>query len=528
MLVVYEELKELQEFYKVKVENPILVLAENNHWFIKEFHKKQSIYMGYWVEKKEGIFKVISDIELQEEIESIKIINTKSAELYLRDGNVVKIYLNKGKLHLESIKPFFLTIYFDVRKLYSVFNKEIPYSFLPSTNVFYIQFVNTEENFDLYFKINFEGNLQLINEFIEEDFEFDKNRNAKEWKFKILKALRGYISKIVVEVEDLLDYFGGIDIEIQHPLKKFLFSRILSLYNGEKFRAGLFWFPQRWFRDELLTLIFLNFNKDILEIKRKILNFYLNNLAEIWDKNKEENFLKTADTFLLLINSLDNKAIKDNYDLLIKYLKIWENDFKKEIITLPPKSTWMDTKNRINAFEIDMMYLSALEKLNLIDEYKKYKTLLKARIFSNSYPGNEILSPNLFLGYFFCKSFFEEYEWLQYFDKIIEKFYLEWGGFSSENKESKEFHKVHTGEDPRSYHSGDSWFWINNIASYALREISYKKYEEIINKIKEASLKNLLKMGTLGYMSELSSAKELRFEGCPVQLWSLSSLYLSI
>jgi len=29
-------------------------------------------------------------------------------------------------------------------------------------------------------------------------------------------------------------------------------------------------------------------------------------------------------------------------------------------------------------------------------------------------------------------------------------------------------------------------------------------------------------------MSELSSAKELRFEGCPVQLWSLSSLYLSI
>lgn len=531
MIVVYQELKEIPEFYKIDIEDPILVLIENNHWFIKQFKENRSIYMGYWVEKKDGIFKVVSDIEFRDEIERIEIIDTKTAQLYLKDGNIIKIYLNSGKLFLEGIKPFFLTIYLDVRELYSTVDIKTHYSFIPTTDGFYVQFINPDRKFELYFKLFFEGNLQLINSFTEKEFEFDKIRNSNYWKFNILEAFKGYVSKITLEVEDLLKNFENIESENiaeGHPLKKFLLKRIISLYDGEKFRAGLFWFPQRWFRDELLTLIFLNFNNEITKIREKILNFYIKNIESIWDKNREEDYIKTADTFPLLINALDAKNIRKNYDLLITYLKMWQKEFLKDIITLVPKSTWMDTKNRVNAFELDMIYLRALEKLRLFDEYKRYVTLLKAKIYSNIYPENELISPNLFLGYFFNKTFFEEYEWLQYFDKIIEKFYLNWGGFSTEEKNSKYFYEYHTGEDPKSYHSGDSWFFINNVALFVLRELSFKKYEEIINKIKEASLKNLLKMGSLGYMSELSSAKELKFEGCPVQLWSLSSLYMSL
>lgn len=528
MKVVYKELPENLDWSKVDVLDPILVLVNGKHWFLKSFSKK-SIYMGYWFEKDNEFYKLISDINFLEEIEKIEIIDEKSATLYSKDNNIININLEDNSLNIQAIKPIFLEIYFDGRKLYSNINEGQIYNFIPGQKSFYLNFFQSKENFSLNGLIEFDGDLQFINEFSEEIFDFDKERNSNFYKFKILKAFRGYINQIKITPD--FKNRNKIEFEFQEEisaLKKFVLKRVLSLYDGEKFRAGLFWFPQRWFRDELLTLIFLDFEKNLEFIKEKISKYYLENLDLIWDKNKEKESIISADTLLLLINFLDQKTIKENQQLLLSYLKKWEENFLKGELKLPPKSTWMDTKSREEAFEIELMYLKALEKLNLIDELKKYKVFLKSKIFSNYYPKQELYSPNIFLGYYFYKNFFEEYEWLKIFDEVIKNYYLEWGGFSTENKNSPDFISYHTGENSLSYHSGDSWFWINNLALFILKNFSYQKYEEYIKKIQEASLTNLFKLGSLGYMSELSSANELKSEGCPVQLWSISSLYLCL
>ena len=525
MNVIYKELKEHPEYFKVNVLNPILVLAQNNHWFIKSFPENTSIYMGYWIEKDRNFYKIISDIKFQEEIEEIEIINPQKSHLILKDGNIIKIFLENNEFHLESLKPVFVIIDFDIRKLYSTINEGQIYNFIPNSSSFFIHFSQIKENFELDLLINFEGDLKLINKFNEKEFKFDKDRNSSSFRFNILNGFQGYLTNFVLKVED----FNNNLIEIEDTnisIKDFIIKRILSLFSSNKLRAGLFWFPQRWFRDELITLMFTNSDKNIKDIQKVILDFYLNNLEKIWDKNKEDDYIKTADTLPLIINTLDQSLLEKNKKILIDFLREWEKEFIKEITKLPPKSTWIDTKDRENAIEVDVMYLKALERLGLVEEYKKYKTILKAKIYSNLYPQNEIISPNIFIAYFIDKNLFEEYEWIKIFDEVIEKHYLNWGGFSSKDKNDPNFYWYHTGENGLSYHNGDSWFWINNLGAYVLSKINYKKYEKIIEKIKYASLTNLLKIGALGYMSELSSAKEFRAEGCPVQLWSISSLYL--
>ena len=517
--VKYLELKE-EKFFEFQPINPIIGLIAYNHWFLKSF-KEKSKYFGYWVELKNGIYKIISDILINEDIEEIEVINPAAVNLIV-SNNKIKIYLDEESLNLEVISsPIFVTLLIDCRKLYSDINFGNIYKVIPNTGYYFVNFVQDFEKYELNFKIVYEGNLKFINEPIDIEYDYDLKRNSPFYKFTILKGFEGYITKLKIIYEDKEK---SKIITSNHPnaFKKFILDRILSLYHPQKgFKAGLLWFPERWFRDELLTLLFLN--KELPE-KEDIMKFYLENLENIWNKNKLENSILSADTFLLIINNLDDILIEKNKNKLIKFLVEWEKLFN--IHNLPAKSTWMDTLNRTRAIEIDFLYYNTLRKLRLVERSAEFKMILKSNIFLKIYPENELYSPNLFIGYFLAKDFFEEYEWLSFFDLIIRKFYLRWGGFSTKSIDDPEFYKFHTGEDPKSYHSGDSWFWINNLGAYILQNLSYRKYEQYINKIKEASFKNLFSMGVLGYMSELSSAEELRYEGSPIQLWSLSSLYL--
>ena len=102
----------------------------------------------------------------------------------------------------------------------------------------------------------------------------------------------------------------------------------------------------------------------------------------------------------------------------------------------------------------------------------------------------------------------------------MKKLWLPWGGISSVDKRSPLFHKLHTGEISDSYHNGDSWFWINNLTAIVLHRFGKKKYSFYINKIAEASSKEILKMGAIGHHAELSDAQKLSSKGCLSQAWS--------
>ncbi len=523
--VRYLELKDLEEYFEFEPTNPIIGLVMHNHWFIKSFNEK-SIYFGYWIEINNSAYKLISDIEISEEIKEIEVVNNREVNI-ITDSSRIKIYLDEEGLNITSINPIFISIFLDCRKLYSNADEGNIYRVIPDSNKYYINFKQEFEKYELNFFIYYEGNLRFINDLKQIEFDYDLKRNSAFYRFKILKGFEGYITKLKIFSENKNKILPIVS-NTENPFKKFILDRILSLYNPDNgFKAGLPWFPQRWFRDELWTLLFLEKNSlEDLSLKENILEFYLNNLEKIYEKNKENDYIQAADTFLLIVNNLDDIKLIENAVKLKEILSNWEQTFN--LNNLPAKSTWMDTLNRKRAIEIDFLFYSALKKLKLENKALEFKTILKSHIFTKSYPKEELYSPNLFLAYFISKDFFEEFEWFNFFDIIIEKYYLNWGGFSTKEKDSENFYKKHTGEDPSSYHSGDSWFWINNIGAYVLYNLSYRKYEKYIEKIKEASIINILKMGVLGYSSELSSAENLKYEGSLIQLWSLSSFYLLI
>jgi len=70
------------------------------------------------------------------------------------------------------------------------------------------------------------------------------------------------------------------------------------------------------------------------------------------------------------------------------------------------------------------------------------------------------------------------------------------------DKKIKFFISEHTGENNESYHNGDSWFWINNLAAICLYRLDRKKYKKYIDKIIEASTKEILWQGAIGHHAE--------------------------
>ncbi len=118
-------------------------------------------------------------------------------------------------------------------------------------------------------------------------------------------------------------------------------------------------------------------------------------------------------------------------------------------------------------------------------------------------------------------------EWEVCFNNILPKLWLEWGGLSTIDVSSPYFCDGYSGENPKSYHNGDSWFWINNLAAMVLYRINKRKFKRYIDKIVKASTQEILWGGMIGHHAELSSAKELRSEGCLSQAWS-SAMYVEL
>jgi glycogen debranching enzyme len=111
-------------------------------------------------------------------------------------------------------------------------------------------------------------------------------------------------------------------------------------------------------------------------------------------------------------------------------------------------------------------------------------------------------------------------EWETCFDNTLKELWCEWGGLTTISKKDFLFHENHTGEKPGSYHNGDSWFWINNLAGIVLTDLNKEKYHSYIKKILEASTKEILFSGAAGYHAELSSASSLKSQGAICQSFS--------
>ena len=100
-----------------------------------------------------------------------------------------------------------------------------------------------------------------------------------------------------------------------------------------------------------------------------------------------------------------------------------------------------------------------------------------------------------FLAYYFYPDLFLKSDWEIIFDNALMHLRTSWGGISSLSYKDVEFKENYTGENNLSYHRGDSWYWINNIAAIALQDLNNKKYRRDISKLMMTSTYDILKNG---------------------------------
>jgi len=271
----------------------------------------------------------------------------------------------------------------------------------------------------------------------------------------------------------------------------------------------------------------------------------------------------------------DLTYIRDRLKFSIKM--ILKNHSKDGLIYNDKLETWMDTYNSESfehdfrdgaRIEIQALFLSMLQLLNMLENYmtnryvkkndkmvrvvktemdsvemeQKMKTIVREKFLriidgkthlNDGFEGSlsEVARPNVFLAYYIYPDLLSKNEWMQVFDDAMPKLWCEWdmgegikgGGLSTIDKTHTLYQPYYTGVDNKSYHRGDSWFFINNISAIAMYRLDKELYNEQILKIVNSSSQDILYWGFIGYASELASSGWFKSGGCLAQTWSVAT-----
>ena len=255
--------------------------------------------------------------------------------------------------------------------------------------------------------------------------------------------------------------------------------------------------------------------------KSQRVNDYLKNCSLIIRKKENEchHFIYEIENSLeKSLNGLLKFHTKDNFEVNNR-LETWmdtefENDVREGI------------RIEMQALRLNMYRL--MLELTQNNKYKILENLLKNKIRQKFWNGKALadglndftIRPNIFIAAYAYPELLTNKEWEICFDNALKALWLDWGGLATIDKNNPLFANESTGENIKSYHRGDSWFWINNLAALTMSRINRNKFQKYIKRIIEASTEEILWKGCIGCHSELSDAKELSSKGCFNQAWS--------
>ena len=270
-----------------------------------------------------------------------------------------------------------------------------------------------------------------------------------------------------------------------------------------------------------------------------------------WIKQSKLAGAKNIKEYIKRCNSIISKKEKEYFELLYEV----ENSLDKSINGLlkfhtkdgldfnEAKETWMDTdfggdgrkgaRIELQALRLNMYKLGF--ELTQNHKYKILENTLRIKVRQEFWNGKTLadglddwtIRPNLFIASYIYPELLNQKEWEACFENALKSLWLNWGGLSTIDKANKLFTETHTGENNKSYHRGDSWYWLNNLAAIQLNKINNKKFNKQIQRIISASTEDILWNGCIGCASELSSAKELTPQGCFSQAWS-NAMYMEM
>ena len=335
--------------------------------------------------------------------------------------------------------------------------------------------------------------------------------------------------------------------------------------------AGLPWFFQFWARDELIAVHGLVIAEQYALVK-EILFWYVDRIDAGADGRLPNRVppagLGSADAAGWLwkrvgdfIMRLDRKGILKGYftqEELGRLAQTAERSLRdllghhveEGLVRNGPGETWMDTHGGVGdvragvRIEVQSLTLASLDTCDLLCRLSKRtfpkelrafqkelskkvrEVLFQDNVLHDGFDGalDRTLRPNVFIAAYLTPSLLSKKEWMLTFDVALKSLWLDWGGLASIAKDHPWYQPKYTGNNDRSYHRGDSWYWVNNLAAIAMRRVDPIKYRDRVNRLRDASVHDLLWLGISGHASEVSSAEAQRAEGCLAQAWSAATL----
>ncbi len=557
--------------------SPGFILTNNAGSFACFSAKPASKFEGFFASSGSEVFRIIESIVLPGEVKELanRFYCVERKKGSLKESFFVPHYYNS--LCYELPKKSSFDVFLDFRKAYDFRQWGRFYRAYEKGKTIVVEFVKKTdaredkrsgvEEFSIYLAIRTDGSHKKVGEWVKRDYEADRARNSASERYvynsfsiNASKAVFSVASSESASVSEANYIFSNLD-SLKRQLKSHYsgsgsiecnaaINAFESLTTKKGIYAGLPWFFQEWGRDTLVSLpaahkylrksIVLSYIRSIGNDGR-IPNVIPHFKGSPLGSSDAVGWLFLRAKELYEEDAFTESEQKELTSTLKKSLLQQQKNYGKDgMIFSGRNETWMDTSYSDGGregfpIEIQALTLAAYDLLWLLTKDKKAKeqeTAMAAVVRKQFWngrclkdlAGDSTIRPNIFIAAYAYPQLLAKKEWEACIDNILPHLWLDWGGLSSIDRNHPLFQPNYTGEDNRSYHRGDSWFWINNLAAIVMHRLNKKKYGSYIKKIKSASVKDLLWNGAAGCCSELSSASQQRAEGCLNQAWSCSTL----
>jgi len=540
-----------------------------------------SRYKGFYFFKKDW-FKTVHSIKTDKEVKSIANYFSHVEKLSsIRESYFLP--LERKSLVYQTNKEHACNLIIDCKKMFDNSDHGRHYSHEKNGKRLIVKYEKKEgDKYSLFIVISGFQTFTQIEKWEKEEHSFDKRRNSHPWENYVYNFGRFFGDKLIItsssdkkeaieENEFVVKNLDKLKQEKINSLKLIkkkeisqaaAYNSLLQLKGNDYFYAGFPWFLQYWSRDMLVSLGTLIKEEDFSTTKEILFTYLKQITADGRLANRiPASELASADSIGWLwkrisdfLHALRGKKIVDKYvdssefklikEKLEKNIELLEKyHCEHGLLFSKAKETWMDTTDiagtdtRLGArIEMQAMLLkmySLAHELTGKQIYQKKENDLKQKVLSLFFTGKILKDgaldatqrPNIFIAHYIYPDLLGSNVWKIVFQNNLERTWLEWGGLSSMSKQHPLFQSFHTGEDNRSYHRGDSWFWINNLAAISLIKVDKKYFSDYVKKIKKASEEEILWHGFIGAHAEISSASKMESFGCWNQLWS-NAMYL--
>jgi len=542
-----------------------------------------SKFQGFFAEISGSLFKVVESLSPPQE--RIEAVENKADSAAFRHSTFTESYSmpkSKNSLVYQLSRELPVELFLDIRKADDFRQWGRNYDSYFRDGTFIVEFTKKTDSredgssgkkeFTVAVAIRHDGTITGKNDWVKRDYGLDRKRNSASERY-VYHAATITASNIVISVSGSAEkaareaglVFGAMarlkeEAKAAYPrltaknevaLASAMASIALKkLETKTGMYAGLPWFFQEWARDELVSCAALG-----VQYKRRIVLKHLNRILEDGRLPNVETGTyagspsSSADSIgwlfkraseLVEERALPNAevkkvevALKKSIDCLLK------NHCRNGFVTNTRNETWMDTDYNDDGrqgvcIEIQALQLNMYRLMHKLTGEKTYQLLensLRQNVRKFFWNGSVLadrlndftIRPNPFIAAYIYPELLSKKEWETCITTALSRLWLDWGGLATIDKSHRNFHDNYTGETNESYHRGDSWFWINNIAAMVMHNVNRKRFSSYIRKITEASANDILWKGAVGCASELSSAQEQKAEGCLNQAWSNST-----